>query len=367
MGTVIGAGSALTMGDASKIPQFVAGGAVAGYVAGNTAANVTGRVSGVAKNVLKQPGNVRRAYEEEAYGLNYARNRDIKRQNDIRKKNFMRDDAEKIKYHDMAAKLSKNGNTFSTAQVMDAVWDMKKAGINDEKLQEKILKVEARRGSKIGSSNRDHEKIINIAQEAGAFDRSYIYNYEKRQELEDSFYYNLNSNEKDEEEAMKIFADLQEVGGAEKYMKIRNTNKEKEKRQERRGISSTQDKRKAMDRSANDRKAMDRSADDKKARTSAATNSEAKDTTRVARTKAEVEDRKLTKNKREEDIVKAKGKRKAMDGSANEKKARASKVANSKAKDSTTVAEAEYKELKKSTNRQTQRNNRNNRNNTTLP
>ena len=262
MGTVIGAGAALTTGNASDIPKFVGGGALAGYAVGNTAANMTGRVVRTGKMLSEQPGNIRNAYEEETYGLNEARKRDIKRQNEIRKKNFMRDELEQKRYHDIAAKLSKNGKTFSTNQVMEAAWDIQKAGISDEKLIEKVLKVEAKREGTIGSSNRDHEKIINVAQEAGAFDRSYIYNDKKRQELEDSFYYNLKNNEKDEIEAMKIFADLQEDGGAESYMKLRSTRSENKKRQERRGTSNPQEskEKRGITESANDRKAKENSS-----------------------------------------------------------------------------------------------------------
>ena len=235
MGTVLGAGVALTTGDASSIPKFMVGGALSGSAVGNTAANLTGGVTKVAKKIAKQPSNIRHVYEEETYGLNYAKKQEDKRQNAIRMKNFMRDDEEKRKYHDIAAKISKNGKNFSTAQVMEAAWDMKKYGVNDDKLIERALKLEAKDG-KIGKDNRRHEGIINVAQAMNINDS--LFDRRNRRMMEDRVRDQVGTEER-EIEAMKMYANLLQDGGEETYMRLRNSPREIAQRQKRRGMDDT--------------------------------------------------------------------------------------------------------------------------------
>ena len=243
MGTVIGVGAGLTTGDASKVAQYATGGAAAGYAVGNTAANLTGSAVRTGKAIARQPGQIRNAYEEETYGLDYARQKNIERHNVAAKKEFMKDEAEQLKYKQLAAKISKNGKKFSTQQVMEAAWDFKKANIDDDKMIERAIKIEAKRGDgKIGADYADHNKIINIAQEAGKFDRSYIDDKEKRNNLEDRYYYKF--GEKGEEEAMSMLASFYDDDGADDYKNIRQS--ETAERNARRNIKVSEPKDKTQ-------------------------------------------------------------------------------------------------------------------------
>ncbi len=208
MGAAIGMGAGLTTGDFSKVAQYATGGVAAGYATGNQVANLTGAGVNMAKKLPGKAGDVRNAFEEETYGLADARQKKIERHNTKAKKEWLKNESERAKYADIAAKLnakSTNGKQYSVNEVMDAAWDYKVAGVDNEKNIEKGLKLEAKRHGAIGKENSNHNRVINVMQEVGNYSKEHFVDKDKREALDERLRAQLGNE--NGEKVMELMAD----------------------------------------------------------------------------------------------------------------------------------------------------------------
>lgn len=210
-GIVIGTAAGITMGDAGKAAQAILTGTTAGYAAGGAIANKTGNIINGGSNTLKDKSqSIREAYNEETYGLEYAKQKREDRENVKAKKEFMKNDEERRKYKDVAAKLnSKYGKSYNVDDVMKAAWDYKAAGV-DEDGTKKGLELEVKRHRDIGENNRNHGRMINVMQEAGKYSQDYILDDKKRTSLENRFKAELGENKG--QQVMDLMAEAHDLG-----------------------------------------------------------------------------------------------------------------------------------------------------------
>ena len=207
-GATVGVAAGITTGDLSKTVSYMGAGALAGNAIGGniqkSGANlVAGAKSGVGQ-LSQTARDMRNAYEEEKYGLGEARKREIGRQNARARKEFLKDDNEKAKYKELAAKMDYKGDI---QDLMNAAADYKEAGITDDKLIQNSLKAEYKRDKTINGSS--HDKFVDIAsfsQENG-FGREYIDDDKKRNTLEGVISSTI-KNPEQQKEAGQMFAEI---------------------------------------------------------------------------------------------------------------------------------------------------------------
>lgn len=222
MGAMIGAASAIAQGDSGKILTNATAGAAAGYMGGKAAGRgtvdfIAGAGTGTYNAAKNAKNTVVNAYNEEKYGLSEARQMRLEKENKKAKKDFMKNDAEKRKYKDITAKINANkkrDRNYTLEEVMNAAYDYRNAGLDDEKTATG-LNLEAAHGG-IGSQN--HDKMINVMQEVNKRDsEEYITDEKKRIALENRMRDTL-GDEKGQQ-FMDLFA---EAHGVEKrYNKIK--------------------------------------------------------------------------------------------------------------------------------------------------
>lgn len=144
-------------------------------------------------------------YNETLYGRDYARQQQIEKANSRARKQFLRNKDEQAKYEDMARDLGYKGDL---SNFMQAAFDMKVAGINDEKLQKNVLKLEMQRDDgKVGG--KSHEGIMDVAAFANdnGYDRGYIEDAKKRDAME-GVVQSMVSGEDNQMAVMETFAGL---------------------------------------------------------------------------------------------------------------------------------------------------------------
>lgn len=173
MGGTIGLAAGIASGDASKAFQYGLAGGTAGNKIGEGLYNGSERLGRGAINLgdkaVKTINSTKNSYREERYGLAGARQKEIEEQNKKAKKAFIKDEEEKRKYKEIAAKLEeKNGKEYDVDDLMSSAFDYKVAGLDDKQI-ETGLKLEDKYGG-IGGEN--HEQIMDIVGFAGNYSKS---------------------------------------------------------------------------------------------------------------------------------------------------------------------------------------------------
>ncbi len=162
-GAALGGIIAVGTGQPEKAIQNMITGGVAGNMIGRNAANAIGSipsgVSGIYEAGKNTADNIENAYNEEFYGYNKAREMRREKQNEKARKDFYKDSKQIRKCRSMASEIS--GYTGNLKDVQDAVFDMKQAGITDDKLITNTLKAEYARDGKLNGKN--HEKFVDAA------------------------------------------------------------------------------------------------------------------------------------------------------------------------------------------------------------
>ena len=97
--------------------------------------------------------------DETLYGQDYARQRQIIKENNKKRNEFMKNKDEQDKYKEMMGKLGYNGNQ---KDFMNAAFDLKEAGFKNDDMIQNALKLEMKRdGGEVGG--KSHENVIDVA------------------------------------------------------------------------------------------------------------------------------------------------------------------------------------------------------------
>lgn len=156
-GATIGLSAAVASGDPSKALTYTSAGALAGNTIGKNSVNFVTDTASSSKDMAQEKySNLKNAVNEELYGVEYARQEQIKENNRKARKALMKDENERAKWNLKAADMGYDGDM---QDFMSAVADYKEAGITDESTIENALKVENQRG---GIGGDLHENMIDV-------------------------------------------------------------------------------------------------------------------------------------------------------------------------------------------------------------
>lgn len=179
-GGMVGLAAGITTGDMSKAMSFMGAGALAGSSIGKSVANKT--IDG-ASAIRNQVDKFQYEKDKAKYGIGEATKRLDQRQNDRAKINFMKNEAEKEKYEEMAGRISKEtGKDVDAKALMESAFDYKKAGITDEKQIERGLTME----TKHDSDSNIHENMIDIVGMTKDYGKEYVLDDKKRAAVQDT-------------------------------------------------------------------------------------------------------------------------------------------------------------------------------------
>ena len=174
-------------GDFSNTMAYMGAGAVAGRALGKTAGNLPEGAYDFAKNTRSTIEDKIEEYryndDKDRYGVGYAAEQAVLRQNQRAEKQFLDNKEEQAKYEEMAGRIkTKSGHDVKTEDLMKAAFDYKKAGITDEKQIETGLTMEAKHDGKVSGNN--HEKIMDVVQMANSYGKDYVLDDKKRNSLQ---------------------------------------------------------------------------------------------------------------------------------------------------------------------------------------
>lgn len=178
-GVMVGAAAGIATGDPSKVLTYATTGALAGRAIGNNTANLAGSVTSGIKTIggkaIDTTHNVQNAYNEEKYGLAYARNQRMQQQNEKYKKAFMKDEDNIAKYKDLSARIDGN---VDYKDLMSRAYDYQSAGVTDDEMIENGLKMEE------NHKDVSHEQMINVMQAASKRSEADFMDDKKREAME---------------------------------------------------------------------------------------------------------------------------------------------------------------------------------------
>lgn len=189
-GTLAGAGIGLAAGVATGQPSkaftYAATGAGIGAVAGKGLAaapesgkNLAIRTVDIARDKLNRAEDT---FNETMYGRNYARQKQIERDNARARNRFLKDKDQQEKYKEMMGKLGYKGNQND---FMRAAFDLKEAGVKSDDMIENALGLEMKR-DKGEVGGKSHENVIDVASfaEKNGYGKDYIEDAKKRESME---------------------------------------------------------------------------------------------------------------------------------------------------------------------------------------
>jgi len=222
IGTGIGVAAGIASGDASKVAQYGLAGLAAGNKIGENTYNLGAKVG---KKTAERGSVIKNAYNEEMYGLAKAQQMRIDKQNEKAKKAFMKDEEEKRKYKEMAAKLEeKNGRAYDVEELMNSAFDYKVAGLDDKQI-ETGLELESKYG---GIGGKNHDQMMDIVGLTGKYSQDYILDDKKRSAME-GFVASKVSNPKQQQQVMQLFAEAHGLGNYYKNIKKSEKNQQNQK------------------------------------------------------------------------------------------------------------------------------------------
>ena len=147
------------------------------------------------------------------YGLDYAINRQIERENAKARKNFLKDEKEQEKYEEMMGKVGYKG---SQKDFMNAAFDLKEAGVKSEDMIKNALKLEMQRdGGEV--RGKSHQNVVDVASfaEKNNYGRDYIEDEKKRTSMEGV----VQSIIPDKESQIKVMQTFAGLHGREEFYK----------------------------------------------------------------------------------------------------------------------------------------------------
>ena len=206
-GALVGVAAGAATGDASKVFTYASAGALAGKTIG-------GAVSNLPEKVTKKGTDIRDSYnnfkEENTYekekaerGIKFASEQAAIRQNNREKAKFMKNEAEKKKYEEMAGRISqKTGKDMNTEELMNLAFDYKKAGIIDEKQIENGLTVEKMHDN----DNNIHENMIDIVGMTKEYGKDYVLDEKKRNTMQETIKAKVNG-EQNQDKVWKLYTE----------------------------------------------------------------------------------------------------------------------------------------------------------------
>ncbi len=212
-GGVIGLATGIATGNPSSAVRNALTGASLGASFGRkvgelpeTAENLGGRAINTLRNKIDGSADT---WNASLYGREYARQKQVERENARARRNFLKDKNQQAEYEEMARKVGYEGNLDD---FMNAAFDMRIAGIEDKDMQKNALKLEMKRDNgQVGGAS--HEGIMDVAAFANdnGYDKSYIEDAKKRKALE-GVVQSMVSGEDNQMAVMQTFAELNDRG-----------------------------------------------------------------------------------------------------------------------------------------------------------
>ncbi len=229
-GAGIGLAAGVASGDPSKAFQYAAtglgSGALIGSNAVNAAANLGNGAVDLAKGAANSGGKIRDAWNEERYGIAEADDMRNDREREKRKKQFLKDDAQRREAKKVQAKLAKAGKQETIEDIMESRFDYVSAGIKEDDIKRAQV-AESLSGGMNGST---HGNYVSLAQETDrlGITASTFSDVKKYNEFNDTLSSALGSEEKGRR-AMGMMAEIKgQTKAHESKMKVRMAQKEKE-------------------------------------------------------------------------------------------------------------------------------------------
>lgn len=159
-GAALGGIISIGTGQPEKLATNMMAGAVAGNLLGKNAPGaITGLASGISSAAQNTVNNAQNAINEETYGYSEAREMRRQKQTEKARKAFYKDSSQIRKCRSMASEIPNFSGNLKDVQ--DAVFDMRTAGITDDKLITNTLKAEYKRDGELNGKN--HKKFVDAA------------------------------------------------------------------------------------------------------------------------------------------------------------------------------------------------------------
>lgn len=221
-GATIATGAALSQGKGvGETLQYAVTGAAIGKKMGNVVNRLPDNphpiraVQNAKDRISDTVQGAKSFVNEERYGAGYAKQQQAIANNEVAKREFMRDKDEEKKYKEMAGRIYQTtGKNYSAKELMDASFDYQKAGITDEKQIEKGLELEAKHG---GINGVNHDKMIDVMDFSTKYDRNSFTDSKKLAGLEGDVRSRV-SGERNQLEVMNLLAEKNSV--SEYYKKV---------------------------------------------------------------------------------------------------------------------------------------------------
>ena len=204
-GTMIGIGAGLTTGDASKVFQYGAAGAVAGNAIGNKAGNLVDGTLNTAGRAKNYATNLHDELYEEKYGTEKLLEIQAERQNKQAEKAFMQNKQNIERAQKLKTKMQYNGDT---EDIMEQMIDLEKAGITDKDMANNIIKGSYEKDKKLGGSTYETYKDVGVYATKEGFDKSYITDQKKRENMD-----NVLESKVGKSNGFKVGSTLAEIHG----------------------------------------------------------------------------------------------------------------------------------------------------------
>lgn len=204
-------------GQGDKAITNMMAGAVAGNAMGRNLYNSVGAIGNMATTIPSKVENavdtMQNAINEEFYGYSAARDMKREKQTEKARKDFYKNSSQIRNCRNIASQIS--GYTGNLKDVQDAVFDMKKAGITDDKLIAKTLNAEYKRDGELNGKN--HKQFVDVASFSHQQGMGYkdMAESKSREKLETMIQGKV-SGTKAQGEAERMFA---EIWGAEEIYK----------------------------------------------------------------------------------------------------------------------------------------------------
>lgn len=147
-------------GQPEKLVTNMMAGAVAGNILGKNAPGAIGSLAtGISKSAENTVNNMQNVINEKTYGYSAAREMKRQKQTEKARKDFYKNSSQIRKCRSMASEIPNYSGKLKDVQ--DAVFDMKTAGITDDKLITNTLKAEYKRDGELNGKN--HKKFVDAA------------------------------------------------------------------------------------------------------------------------------------------------------------------------------------------------------------
>lgn len=197
LGFVAGAAT----GDVGKAFSLGTAGAMAGKNLGQGAVNLVGQGANTIGKVGSHIGN---SWSEAKDGGVALREKELKKQDELAKKNYMRNQAERNKAIDLKRQYYANDSSMTVDKLMEKTYEYRRAGIEQDKDIEKGIKYEATRGLK-------QDQAIGLMQFKNEISKSELQDNDLRPQTENRVRKLVGGNNETTDQVMELLDDAYKV------------------------------------------------------------------------------------------------------------------------------------------------------------